>query len=186
MILKEQTIKGVYLVEPEPFEDERGVFRRHFCQREFEKAGLSSRVSQCNVSENFKIGTLRGFHYQESPHGEGKTLSCLKGKMYDVVVDLRENSSTYGRWESFLITSENRKSVHVPSGCANAFMTMENDTLIHYYCSEFYQKGAEKGIRYDDPSFQFMWPFEPECISEKDKSWPDFKKSVIEYSREPL
>ena len=172
----EQFIKGVFLITPEPHQDERGMFRRHFCAEEFSKRDITSKVSQSNVSENFHPYTLRGFHYQTGAHAEGKTLSCLKGKIYDVVVDLRKSSPTYMKWVSLDLNQENRYAVHVPPGCANAFLTLDPNCLIHYYCSQSYFPEAEKGIRFDDPSFQFEWPRYPEVISDKDRRHPDFIK----------
>jgi len=169
-----QKLPGVFLIEPEGFVDERGIFRRHFCQREFEAQGISSRVSQCNVSENKYKHTLRGLHYQLPPFGEGKTLSCLVGKIYDIIVDLRPHSSTYLQWQSFELDASNRRSIHIPPGCANAFLTMEDNCIIHYYCSEFYFGQAERGLRYNDPLFKFTWPVEPKVISDKDKNHPDY------------
>lgn len=171
----EQSIPGVFIIVPEPFVDERGVFRRHFAKEEFDQRGIVSEVKHCNVSENKFKYTLRGFHYQLSPHGEGKTLSCLKGSIYDVVVDLRPSSSTYLKWVAVELNDENRKSVHIPPGCANAFLTLEDNCLIHYYCSEAYHADAERGIRYNDPLFSFEWPAEPLVISEKDRNHPDFQ-----------
>lgn len=169
-----QKLSGVFILEPEPFIDDRGIFRRHFCQKEFESHGIASRVAQCNVSENKFRYTLRGFHYQEAPHGEGKTLSCLLGRIHDVVVDLRPESPTYLKWQSFELNKDNRYSLHVPPGCANAFLTLQDECLIHYYCSEYYFAAAEKGVRYNDPLFRFQWPAQPKIISEKDRSHPDY------------
>lgn len=174
MKFHQQELAGVYMIEPTPFVDDRGVFRRHFCQREFEANGITCRVAQCNVSENRFKGTLRGFHYQTAPHGEGKTLSCIVGRIYDIVVDLRPVSPTYLRWLPFELDAANRRSIHIPPGCANAFLTLEDNCLIHYYCSEFYCAQAERGIRYDDPSFRFHWPWPVEIISDKDRSHPDY------------
>ena len=175
----EQKIPGVFLIEPEPFIDERGVFRRHFCQKEFQAHGIAADIRQCNVSENKYMYTLRGFHYQLPPLGEGKTLSCFSGSIYDVVADLRPGSSTYLKWIAVELSAQNRKSVHVPPGCANAFLTLENDCVIQYYCSEFYHPQAERGIRYNDPLFKFAWPSEPKVISPKDAGHPDFVPSEI-------
>lgn len=174
MKFHEQKIQGVFLIEPTPFVDDRGMFRRHFCQQEFQEHGIASEVRQCNVSENRYTHTLRGFHYQLPPHGEGKTLSCFVGTIYDVVVDVRPESPTYLQWLSFELNAENRKSIHIPPGCANAFLTLQDHCIIHYYCSEFYQGSAERGIRYNDPLFKFQWPATPVVISDKDKSHPDF------------
>ena len=170
----EQKIKGVFLIEPQPYKDERGIFRRHFCAKEFSDNGLADIVKQANVSENNFAYTLRGFHYQVAPYGEGKTLSCLKGSIYDIIVDLRKESETYLEWISFNLDEKNRNSSHIPPGCANAFLTLEDNCLIQYYCSKEYVSEAESGIRYNDPNFNFIWPFEPKIISDKDNSHPDF------------
>ncbi|MFH1088339.1 MAG: dTDP-4-dehydrorhamnose 3,5-epimerase family protein [Patescibacteria group bacterium] len=171
----EQFIPGVFVIEPTPFVDERGVFRRHFAEEEFAEHKIVNIVKHCNVSENKFKHTLRGFHYQLAPYGEGKTLSCLKGSIHDIVVDLRSDSPTYLKWLAVELNSDNRKSIHIPPGCANAFLTLEDDCLIHYYCSESYHADAERGIRYNDPLFGFAWPVEPEVISDKDKNHPDFQ-----------
>lgn len=170
-----QKLPGVFLIQPTPFQDDRGIFRRHFCEREFAEHGIANGVKQANVSENVHAHTLRGFHYQRAPHGEGKTLSCLKGAIYDIVVDLREDSPTYLQWISFELDDGNRHSIHVPPGCANAFLTMQPGSIIQYYCSESYAPAAESGIRFDDPLFGFQWPARPAHISEKDARHPDFK-----------
>ncbi len=168
-------INDVFNIIPEPFVDDRGIFRRHFCHKEFETNGITNKVEQANISENNYPHTLRGFHYQIYPHQEGKTLSCIKGKIYDVILDLRRDSSTYMQWESFELNEDNKNSVFVPPGCANAFLTLTSDCLIHYYCSKSYNPDSEKGIRYNDPSFKIVWPYEPKVISEKDLSHPDYK-----------
>ena len=177
MIFHEQKLSGVYLIEPTPFSDERGIFRRHFCDKEFEAHNIATKVHQSNVSENKYAKTLRGFHYQESPYGEGKTLSCLKGSIYDIIVDLRPKSLTYMQWVSFELNGNNRYSIHIAPGCANAFMTLEKECIIHYYCSQPYMPEAERGIRYNDPAFGFKWPHKPVMISDKDLNHPDFQKN---------
>jgi dTDP-4-dehydrorhamnose 3,5-epimerase len=174
MIVRKQDLPGVFLIEPEPYGDERGLLRRHFCQREFSEFGIMTDVKQCNISENRKRHTLRGFHYQLPPHGEHKILSCIKGAIYDVVVDMREDSARYLQWEAFELTEENRLSLHVPIGCANAYLTLDDHTWIFYYHSEFYTPGSEAAIRYNDPAFNFKWPAEPKVISDKDLSHLDF------------
>ena len=176
MKFHEQKLLGVYIIEPESITDDRGVFRRHFCDREFAERSIVTDVRQSNVSENRYAHTLRGFHYQISPYGEGKTLSCLKGSIYDIIVDVRPQSPTYMQWISIELNEENRYSIHIAPGCANAFLTMEDNCLIHYYCSQPYTPEAERGIQYNDPAFKFEWPTEPAVISEKDLSHPDYKK----------
>ena len=173
----EQKLKGVYLIEPSLFNDERGIFRRHFCSKEFSQHNIVTDVHQSNISENYYAFTLRGFHYQVNPYGEGKTFSCLKGKIYDIVVDLRQDSSTYMEWISFELSEENKNSIHVPPGCANAFMTLEDSSTVHYYCSAPYTTSAERGIRYNDSAFNFEWPHEPVVISDKDKCHENFEKA---------
>jgi dTDP-4-dehydrorhamnose 3,5-epimerase len=170
----EQSIPGVFCVRPEPFVDQRGLFRRHFCQREFSEHGIPIDVRQCNISENNFRHTLRGFHYQKPPHLEGKFLSCIRGSIYDIVVDLRPDSSSYLRWLPFELTEENRLSLYVPPGCANAYLTLQDNTWILYCHSEFYTPGAEGGIRYNDPFFKFEWPAKPAVISDKDANYPFF------------
>ena len=174
MIVHKQKLSGVFTIEPEPYSDERGLLRRHFCQREFAEQGIMIDVKQCNISENKKRHTLRGFHYQLPPYGENKILSCIKGAIFDVIVDLREGSDSYLQWESFELTEENRLSLYVPKGCANGYLTIKDNTWIFYYHSEFYTPGAEAAIRYNDSFFKFDWPAEPSVISEKDRSIPDF------------
>lgn len=174
MIFHKQKLPGVFIIEPESCLDRRGLLRRHFCRREFARQGIKMQVKQCNISENKKRYTLRGFHYQLAPYGEDKVLSCIKGAIFDVVVDLRQNSDTYLKWVSFKLSEENRLSLFVPKGCANAYLTLKNNTWIFYYHSEFYTPGAESAIRYNDPRFKFKWPAPPVVISEKDRNYPDF------------
>ncbi len=169
-----QKIKGVYLIEPQPFIDERGMYRRHFSQDEFKTHSISTRVVQANMVENKFAFTLRGFHYQKSPFGEGKTLSCIRGSIYDIVVDLRPKSPTYLRWMAFELNEKNRNSLYIPPGCTHAALTLEDHTIVHYYSSQFYNPKAERGIRYNDPLFKFKWPHKPLIISNKDKNHPDF------------
>ena len=175
MKFHKQSIEGVFLIEPTPFVDDRGIFRRHFCSKEFAAAGIAGNVEQANVSENVHAYTLRGFHYQLRPHGEGKTLSCLYGSVYDIVVDLRQESATYKKWLSFEMNDKNRHSVHVPPGCANAFLTLVDGVVVQYYCSYPYFGPAERGVRYNDPVFEFTWPQEPRFISERIRTHPDYR-----------
>ena len=174
MLFKELSIKGIYLISPKPYKDKRGLFSRHFCDKEFKKNKIEFKVRQSNISENKAIGTLRGFHHQKYPFQEGKILSCLNGKFYDIIVDLRKNSQTYKKWVSVTLSSENRKMLYVPKGCANAFMTLKEHTIIHYYCSQYYNPNYEQGIRFNDPIFKFKWPMKPKVISSKDLNFRNF------------
>tara|TARA_Y100000590_G_C15478914_1_gene923214 strand:+ start:157 stop:687 length:531 start_codon:yes stop_codon:yes gene_type:complete len=175
MRIIKQKIKGVYLIKPEPFKDKRGIFRRHFCTKELKIYGIINSVEQANVSENPKRGTLRGFHFQKKPHEEAKTISCFKGSFFDVIIDLRKKSPTYKKWQSFIINEKNRYSLHIPKGCANAFLTLIDNTVIHYYCSNPYKPKFESGILYNDPAFKIKWPFKPKHISVKDKGHKLYK-----------
>jgi dTDP-4-dehydrorhamnose 3,5-epimerase len=175
MIFQEQNIKGVYLVTPEPFSDERGSFMRNYCQKEFSNNGLDKDIKQANLSYNKSAYTLRGFHYQLEPFQEAKTMTCVDGEIYDVVLDLRKESDTYKKWFAATLNTQNRLSIHVPKGCANAFLTMKNNTLVHYYSSQIYSPEHERGVNFKDPSFNFEWPTEPLIISEKDNNHPFIK-----------
>ena len=174
MKFHEQKLPGVFLIEPEPFVDERGTLRRHFCQDEMAAHGIAMTVRQGNISENPRRHTLRGFHFQYPPFGEAKMLSCVRGAIYDIIVDLRPTSPTYLRWARVELSEENRLTLFVPAGCGNAWMTLTEHTWIHYYHSEVYTPGAEGGIRYNDPLFGFVWPAAPALVSARDTSHPDF------------
>lgn len=176
----ESELPGVWLIEAEPFVDERGVFRRHFCAQEFKATGLPFTVQQGNTSENPHVGTLRGFHYQVKPFEESKVLSCLSGALFDIVVDVRPASRTFMKWTSVELSAANRRSLYVPAGFANAWMTTQPDTLVHYYMSEFYNAESYRGIRYNDPGFGFRWPSEPRLISDKDRLFPDFDMASVQ------
>lgn len=173
----ELEIAGAWLIEPELVCDERGVFRRHFCNREFADHGIEPRVMQGNVSENPHLHTLRGFHYQLAPHAEGKTISCLNGGLYDIVVDLRTQSSTYLQWVAVTFNARDRKSLYVPPGCANAYLTIEPNSIVHYYMTDSYVPDSYRGFRYDDPAFNFVWPAAPRLISAKDRNLPFYDDS---------
>ena len=139
-------IEGAYLIYSEPFVDDRGVFRRNFCTEEFTSNGITERIAQANISENKHRYTLRGFHYQLSPHAEGKTMTVLNGRIYDIIVDLRKESRTYLKWVSIDLDASQRTSFHVPPGCANAFLIMETNTLVHYYSSNSYNPDSERNV----------------------------------------
>ena len=174
MKFQELGLPGVWLIEPELFKDERGVFRRHFCAEEFKAHCIEPAVMQGNISENPHRGTLRGFHYQLAPSQEAKTLSCLTGAVYDIVADMRPDSPTFMKWISVEFGAEDRRSLHVPAGCANAWLTTTDNTVMHYYMSAMYAPNSYRGFRYDDPSFGFEWPSEPAFISDKDRALPYF------------
>ena len=173
MRFKEQSIPGVRLIEAEPFKDDRGQFSRHFCQREYTKAGLETRIAQTNISQNWHKHTLRGFHYQVKPYEENKTIICMTGAIYDIIADLRPQSPTFLKWQSFNLKAGSLISLYIPAGCANAYLTLEDNTTVLYYMFEFYTAEAYRGFRYNDPAFDFKWPAKPAIISEKDRSYAD-------------
>jgi len=172
MIFTQTDLDDAYLIELELIEDERGFFARSFCRREFEQHGLDGTIMQCNVSYNRKKGTLRGMHYQAPPHEEAKMVSCLRGAMYDVIVDLRPDSATYRRWLAVELTAGNRRSIYIPKGFAHGFQTLEPDTEVLYMMSEFYHPTCRRGIRWNDPSLNIRWPITNPFLSEKDSSHP--------------
>jgi len=169
-----QEIPGLYLIEPSLHQDDRGIFRRSFCVEEFANNGIDFTVKQGNVSENFHQHTMRGFHYQEAPSRESKVISCITGSLYNIVLDLRKDSLTYHQWIALEISAELRQSIHVPAGCANAFLTMSDNTIVHYYMGDSFAPNSYCGIRYNDPKFDFKWPCEPKVISDKDLNLPDY------------
>ena len=175
MRYKELNIKGAYLITSDVYIDERGRFMRTYCVDSNQEKGINTDFSQGNLSINPKKATLRGFHYQISPHEEAKTLTCVCGSIFNVIIDLREDSPTYEKVDKRVIKSENAESIHVPNGCANAWITLENHTIIHYYMSNKYKPETGGGIRFDDKYFSIEWPIEPEVISKKDLEYEDYK-----------
>jgi dTDP-4-dehydrorhamnose 3,5-epimerase len=170
---------GAWLIEPVPARDERGFFARTFCAQEFEDHGLTSRFVQHNTSASVVRGTLRGMHFQRAPHGEVKVVSCLKGGIWDVIIDLRPRSPTYRRWRGFELSAANRHQLYVPEGFAHGFQTLCDDVEVGYLISAFYAPAAADGVRHDDPAFAIEWPLPVSVISEKDRTWPDFLLSEI-------
>jgi dTDP-4-dehydrorhamnose 3,5-epimerase len=168
-------LKGVFEIQLETKPDERGFFARSWCQKEFEDHGLNPRLVQCSVSFNTRTGTLRGMHYQAAPYPEAKLVRCTGGAIYDVVVDLRPESPTFKDWIGVVLTATDRNMVYVPEGCAHGFLTLEDETEIFYQISEFYHPELARGVRWDDPSFQIVWPGEVEVISERDRMYPNFE-----------
>jgi dTDP-4-dehydrorhamnose 3,5-epimerase len=172
MIFHRQKIADVFLIEPKSHIDERGLFRRHYCEKELKENGIDFAVKQGNISENANKHTIRGFHYQKVPSKESKIISCISGSVFNVIIDLRKNSPTFLKWQEFNISSESRQSLLIPVGCANAFLTLENNTWIHYYMNDFFTTDS-LGFRYNDPAFQISWPVKPEHMSEKDRNYTD-------------
>ena len=174
MEFKNTKIDGLHIVDLNKIEDERGFFARAFCSEEFNAMGLDSSVLQANMSFNKSAGTLRGMHYQKSPYQESKFIRCLKGSIYDVVIDLRKNSATYLQSFGIELNDKNRTALFVPKDFAHGFITIEANTEVLYLVSQNYIPGAEQGIRWDDPKFSIEWPVNPTIVSSKDASWSDF------------
>ena len=175
MIFKETKLPGVFEVHIEPSHDARGFFARSWCQKEFESHGLDPNVVQCNVSFNARKGTLRGMHYQEAPKTEAKLVRCTTGSIYDVVIDLRPQAPTFRRWIAVVLTAEKRNMIYVPEGCAHGFLTLEDKAEVFYQMSEFYSPESARGVRWNDPAFQIVWPEKIEVISDRDQTYPDFE-----------
>jgi dTDP-4-dehydrorhamnose 3,5-epimerase len=165
------SLNGAFLIEPEPIEDERGFFARTFCRQQFQQQGLNSHLEQCSVSINYKKGTLRGMHFQMSPHEETKLVRCTQGKIYDVIIDLRPESLTYKNWQSFILSDDNRHMLYVPEGFAHGFQTLEDNTEVFYQISHPYVSGYSSGVRWDDRAFGIVWPIEISVISPKDQQY---------------
>jgi dTDP-4-dehydrorhamnose 3,5-epimerase len=165
-------LEGAYLVGLEPRADERGMFARTFCKREFDAHGLRSDLVQCNLSTNVRAGTLRGMHFQSEPFAEVKLIRCVRGAIYDVIVDLREGSATYGRWVGAELSEENGQMMYVPQGFAHGYQALTDGAAAFYMVTEYYAPQAEGGLRYDDPAIRIEWPISVSDISDKDARWP--------------
>jgi dTDP-4-dehydrorhamnose 3,5-epimerase len=175
MIFEPLHLAGANLIGIEAREDERGMFARLFCAREFGSRGLETCFVQENVSRNRLAGTLRGMHAQREPHAEVKVVRCVRGAVYDVIVDLRPTSPTYLDWYGAELTEQNGLMLYVPRGFAHGYLTLTDSAAVHYLVSGYYEPGAEQGLRYDDPAVGIRWPATVASISPKDGSWPLLK-----------
>ena len=175
MIFTEIRLEGAYLVKPEKREDERGFFARGWCIKEAEAQGLAGAMVQSNISYNKKKGTLRGMHFQVNPHQEVKIVRCVRGAIFDVIVDLRPTSPTFCQWYGVELTQDNGYMLYVPENFAHGYQTLTDGAEVHYLVSEYYTPQAEQGVRFDDPAFAIKWPdVEHRIISLKDRQWADF------------
>jgi dTDP-4-dehydrorhamnose 3,5-epimerase len=174
MIFTETKLKGAFFIEIERIEDGRGFFARSWCRNEFKNHGIETVFAQNNISFNNRKGTLRGMHYQASPHEEAKLVRCTAGALFDVIVDLRPDSSTYRQRISVGLTAENRRMIYIPESFAHGFLTLADNTEVSYQMSEFYAPGYGRGIRWNDPAFGFVWPADPGVISDQDLAYRDF------------
>lgn len=175
MIFTETKINGVYIIEPELLTDERGFFARSFCKEEYKKHGLETEIVQCNISYNRKKGTLRGMHYQIPPFEEVKIVSCIKGSIYYVVIDLRRHLLSYCQWHAEELSANSQRMLYIPKGCASGFQTLEDDSVVYYQMGgAYYHPEGSRSIRWNDPAIGILWPVSPAIISEKDQILQDF------------
>ena len=181
MIFTETKLKGAYIIDIERLEDDRGFFARSWCQREFLAHGLDARVVQCNISFNLKKGTLRGMHYQAAPYEEAKLVRCTRGAIYDVIIDIRRDSTTYCQWVAVELSASisqlaaSRRMIYIPEGLAHGFLTLMDNTEVFYQMSEFHTPEYARGIRWNDSAFGILWLSEVKVISDRDRTYPDFR-----------
>lgn len=166
-------LNGSFLIEPTQLADERGYFARTFCKQTFEEMGLNSHLDQCSFSFNHKRGTLRGMHFQKTPHAEAKLVRCTRGSIYDVIIDLRPESTTYKQWKGVILSSENRRLLYIPEGFAHGFQTLEDNAEVFYQISAPYVPESASGVRWNDPQFRIAWPLDVSVISPKDQQYAD-------------
>lgn len=167
-------LEGAYIIKLNKKRDNRGYFARNFCVRTFEENGIDFKISQCNYSYNIKKGTLRGLHYQTPPYEEGKIVACVQGRIYDVIVDIRKKSKTYGKWFAKELSSETLEMIYIPTGFAHGFVTLEDNTFILYYMSQEYNSEYAHGIRWNDKTLKIKWPIQKPIISKRDASLNKF------------
>ena len=172
MRFRETKLPGVFEVELDRMEDERGFFARSFCEREFAQHGLQSAFVQCNISYTRRRGTLRGMHYQRPPAAETKLVRCTRGALYDVAVDLRPDSPTWRQHVGVILSAEQRNALYIPAGFGHGFQTLEDDTEVFYQMGNFHSPEHAAGFRHDDPQLAIAWPLPVAVISEKDRAWP--------------
>lgn len=177
MIFHETRLRGAYTIEIEEHADERGFFARTWCRREFAEHDLVAEFVQCSLSYNREAGTLRGLHYQRDPYWEAKIVQCLRGAVFDVILDLRAESPTFGRWHAVELSARSRRMLYVPERFAHGFQALEPDTEVSYMISTFYVPEASRGIRYDDPSLAIPWPKPVTQISARDRTWPTLDRT---------
>jgi dTDP-4-dehydrorhamnose 3,5-epimerase len=169
------TIDGAWLIDIQPFSDERGMFARLYCREAFLAHGVDLPVPQANIAVNTARGTLRGMHYQAPPHEEGKLIHCTGGAVYDVIVDLRPGSATRGRWFGVELSADNRWAVYAPPGCAHGYVSLTDQAALLYLMGEAYAPDAARGVRWNDPRLAIAWPMAPLLVSERDRAWPDWE-----------
>ena len=165
-------LQGAFLIKPKKIVDERGFFARAWCVQEFSDHGLKDEIRQSNMAVTTTSGTLRGLHFQTKPYQEVKIVRCVRGAIFDVIVDLREDSPTYRQWQGFGLNPGNHFALYVPEGCATGYQTLIDDTEMYYHTSAVFAPDFASGVRYDDPAFGIEWPMRPTLVSAQDASWP--------------
>jgi dTDP-4-dehydrorhamnose 3,5-epimerase len=176
MRFAESPLRGAYVIDVEELRDARGFFARAWCAKEFKEHGLKPEMIQANISVNTKPATIRGLHYQIEPFQECKLVRCTRGAIYDVLVDMRPDSPTRGRWFGVELTAQNHRMLYVPEGCAHGYQSLVADTEVMYHVSQVYSPECERGLRWNDPSIGIDWPLRDGIVvSEKDRSWPDYR-----------
>ncbi|MGI9606606.1 MAG: dTDP-4-dehydrorhamnose 3,5-epimerase family protein [Acidimicrobiales bacterium] len=173
MIFTETPLEGAYLIDLDPINDDRGFFARAWSAEELADRGLNPTIAQTNMSRTFAAGTFRGFHWQEPPFGECKTVRCTSGAVFNAIIDMRPNSDTFRSWFGVELSSDNGRCLYIPEQFANGFLILEPDTTLLYNVSRPFRAGGERGIRWDDPLIGVEWPIRVEHVSEKDSNWPD-------------
>jgi dTDP-4-dehydrorhamnose 3,5-epimerase len=175
MIFTETKLKGAFVIELEKFEDERGFFALSWSAKELAVRGLESKLVECNVSFNYRKGTLRGMHYQQAPFAQVKLVRCTRGAIYDVIIDLRPSSPTFKQWVSAELTADNHAMLYVPTSFAHGFQTLEDSSEVFYQVSSGYVPDSGAGVRWDDPAFQIAWPADQRVINTRDREYADFE-----------
>jgi dTDP-4-dehydrorhamnose 3,5-epimerase len=175
MIFHDTRVKGAYVIDVRLIEDERGFFARTWSAEDAETRGLIASFTHCSLSGNTTAGTLRGLHYQTGAHAETKLVRCTRGRIYDVVLDLRPDSETFARWDAVELSAANRRSIYIPRGCAHGYLTLEDDSEVAYQITPAYCAEASAGVRWNDPMFGIEWPAAPSVMSDRDRSFPNFE-----------
>lgn len=176
MIFTETKLKGAYLIDINKIKDNRGFFGRSWCREEMEAHGLNGNVVQSNTSFNKLKGTLRGMHFQKSPYEETKLVRCTKGSVYDVIIDLRKDSSTFKNWFGIILSENDHRMIYVPENFAHGYLSLENNSEVTYLVTQFYTPNSEGGLRWNDPEIGIDWPQQINVISDRDRNQPLFSE----------
>ena len=179
MNFHETKLRGAFVIEPQRIDDERGFFARNWSQREFAAHGMDASFVESNASRSLKKGTLRGMHFQASPHAQVKLVRCTQGAIYDVIIDLRPGSPTFKNWVAAELTAANGRLLYVPQGFAHGFQTLVPNTEVFYLVSAYYAPESAGGVRWNDPAFAIQWPEDSRTIIERDRNYPDFDSATL-------